>query len=265
MQEIRLPIRHYECDAYGHLNNVSYVRYLEEALLQGDAGRRMLHLVMDYLYPARFGQTVELRMTPDGEDERSLRWACDFRVMGLPDPVAAAMVETIALQSPSEPAQIEIVQQAMDALPLLPAPPPGAYTQRHGVSWQDLDLTRRVSEATMLGFAEDCGMGVIAAHGWPPERMAAEGFAIILRRHDAVFATPACLGEELKIATWVSDVKRISATRHYTIRRVADGMLLARIDTLGVWVDFATGRPIRIPADFARDFAPNVSPAPTRG
>ena len=251
MLEFRFPIRHYECDAYGHLNNVSYVRYLEEALLQGDTGRRMLRLTMDYLRPARFGETVELRITPEGEDDRSVRWACVFHVTGSADPAATASVETIAL--------LEAAQPALDALPPLPAPPPGAYAQRHIVSWQDLDLTRRVSETTLLGFAEDCGMGVIAAHGWPPERMAADGFAIILRRHDAVFATPACLGEEVEIATWVSDVRRISAMRHYTIRRIANGMLLARIDTLGVWVDLATGRPIRVPADFARDFMPNVA------
>jgi acyl-CoA thioesterase FadM len=105
-------------------------------------------------------------------------------------------------------------------------------------------------------------MGVIVAHGWPPERMAAEGFAIILRQHDAAFSIPAQLGEELEIATWVSNVRRVSATRHYTLRRVADGELLARIDTLGVWVDLVAGRPIRIPADFMRDFTPNVSVSP---
>jgi acyl-CoA thioester hydrolase len=130
---------------------------------------------------------------------------------------------------------------------------------RHRVSWQDLDMTQRVSEAAMMGFVENCGMGVIAAHGWPSERMVAAGFAIILRRHAAVFPIPAQLGDDLEIATWVSDVKRISATRHYTIRRVTDAVLLARVDTLGVWVDVASGRPIRIPAEFSNDFAPNVS------
>jgi acyl-CoA thioesterase FadM len=34
--------------------------------------------------------------------------------------------------------------------------------------------------------------------------------------------------------------------------------LLARIDSLGVWIDLATGRPIRIPAEFIADFAPNL-------
>ena len=111
MLEFRFPIRHHECDAYGHLNNVSYVRYLEEALLQGDAGRRMFRLTMDYLRPARFGETVELRMTPESEDDRSVRWACDFHVTGSADRVATASVETIAL--------LEVVQGAMDALPPL--------------------------------------------------------------------------------------------------------------------------------------------------
>ena len=88
--------------------------------------------------------------------------------------------------------------------------------------------------------------------------MAAQAFAIILRRHRIENLASAALDDELEIATWVSDVKRASATRHYTIRRVTDGALLTRVDTLGVWVDLTSGRPIRIPSDFLADFTPNL-------
>jgi len=27
-------VRHYECDAYGHLNNANYIHYMEEAAFQ---------------------------------------------------------------------------------------------------------------------------------------------------------------------------------------------------------------------------------------
>ena len=89
--------------------------------------------------------------------------------------------------------------------------------------------------------------------------MAAEGFAIILRRQRMTLSAPAELDDAVEIATWVSDVKRVTATRHYTITRSSDGVLLARIDTLGVWVDLNTGRPMRIPAGLLADFAPNVA------
>lgn len=32
-------IRHYECDAYGHLNNVNYLRYMQETAFDASAVR----------------------------------------------------------------------------------------------------------------------------------------------------------------------------------------------------------------------------------
>ena len=69
------------------------------------------------------------------------------------------------------------------------------------------------------------------------------------------------LGDELEISTWASGVRRSTATRHYCIRRVSDGAEIARVDTLGVWVDLESGRPIRIPTGFMEDFAPNIVPS----
>jgi acyl-CoA thioester hydrolase len=119
-------------------------------------------------------------------------------------------------------------------------------------------MTRHVADATLLGYVETSSFGVLAAHGWPAARMAVEGFAIILRRHQVEHLEPAALDDELEVATWASGVKRATATRHYTIRRARDGALLTRVDTLGVWVDLATGRPIHIPPVFLADFAPNL-------
>jgi acyl-CoA thioester hydrolase len=101
-------------------------------------------------------------------------------------------------------------------------------------------------------------MQVIAAHGWPVSRMTEAGFAILLRSHQVQYLQPAVLDDEIEVATWASDIKRSTATRHYTIHRVSDGKLLTQVHTLGVWVDLASGRPIRIPKGFMDDFAPNL-------
>ena len=66
------------------------------------------------------------------------------------------------------------------------------------------------------------------------------------------------LDDEIEIATWISDVRRVSAMRHYTITRVRDGVLLARVNSLGVWLNLATGQPARFPAELLADFAPNT-------
>jgi acyl-CoA thioester hydrolase len=277
-------VRQYECDAYGHLNNVNYVRYLGEAGLETGAaggydlahcvatGRRwqMRRLDIEYLLPSRYGDTVEVHVSAPAIEATTVRRAYQFRLAGSGDLVAQACTESVfldnntgervsiptgAIEIPADPVDLP---PPIEDVPPSPSPPPGVFSVRRRVTWGDLDMTRHVGDATLLEYVEVCGFGVIAAHGWPAARMAAQGFAIILRRHQIENLMPAALDGELEIATWASNVKRATATRHYTIRRVCDGALLTRVDTLGVWVDLATGRPIRIPPDFLADFAPNL-------
>ena len=238
-------VRQYECDAYGHLNNVNYVRYLQEALVEADTaagytvarpprrggGGETRRLDIEYLRPARYGDTVELQVADPGGAADFMRRACEFRLAGSGDLVAQATVEAVPVDAVSgQPVALpQTVSNEQPgpaaALPALPPPPPGVFSVRHRVTWGDLDMSRQVGDATLLSYVEMCGFGVIAAHHWPAARMAAQGFAIILRRHQIANLASAALDDELEIATWVSNVQRASATRHYTIRRVADGIL----------------------------------------
>jgi acyl-CoA thioester hydrolase len=267
-------VRQYECDAYGHLNNINYVRYLQEVMIEANAAAgyapagwlaQMRRLDIEYIRPVRHGDTVALQVSPPEVWGGRVRRSCVYRLAGSGDLVAQAAVETegadaVSGERAAAPgAQLESVTSPPPLAPL-PAPPPGVFGLRRCVGWGDLDMTRCVSAATLLEYVAACGFGVIAAFGWPAARMADRGFAIILRRHQIESLAPAALDDELEIATWASGMKRATATRHYTIRRVSDGALLARVDTLGVWVDLSSGRPIRIPADFLADFAANLAP-----
>jgi len=254
-------VRQYECDAYGHLNNINYVRYLQEAIGEATAASGIAavawqtrRLDIEYIRPVRYGDTVELQVSAPDAGAGRMRRSCVYRLTGSSDPVAQAAVEADGVDAVSR----EHIVTPDAHFESIAAPPPGVFSLRRRVGWSDLDMTRRVSDAALLEFVEACSFGVIAAFGWPAARMAAHGFAIILRRHQIESLLPAALDDELEIATWASDVKRVSSTRHYTIRRMPDGALLSRVDTLGVWVDLASGRPIRIPADFLADFAPNL-------
>lgn len=89
--------------------------------------------------------------------------------------------------------------------------------------------------------------------------MIAYNFGIVARRYRIEYLEPAVMGDELEISTYISDVKRVTAVRHNTIRRVSDGTLLARAHVLWAWIDLATGRPRRLPPEFMADFAPNIS------
>jgi acyl-CoA thioester hydrolase len=143
-----------------------------------------------------------------------------------------------------------------------PPPPPGAFTTSRRVSFLDLDAEQHVNNAVYLDYSNAAGFEAIEHFGWPVQRMRAEGFAIWMRRQQIQYHRPARLDDRLEINTWASEVRRSTATRHYLIHRsVAGGEageLLAQVHSLGVWVDLATERPIRIPPRFLADFAPNI-------
>ena len=281
-------VRHYECDGYGHLNNANYLRYAQEAALGAWAARgfslarlaamdrawQSRAIDIEYLRPLMYGEAVEVSVRLIGFDGPAARLAAEFT---MPNPTSDVVARTTAEvvfvdNATGHPAAVpDELARALcgeydrpgplppaEPFPLAPPPPPGLFTIEHRVAWHDLDATGQVNDAAYLVYTEDCGMDVIAAHGWPVTRMTAEGFAIVLRRQQIEFLERAHPEDELEVATWASNVRRVMATRHYTITRKSDGALLTRSHTLGVWVNLGSGRPIRIPDNFLADFAPNM-------
>ncbi len=279
-------VRYHECDAYGHVNNTNYVRYLSETTLDALARAgysiercaaqgliwQPQRLEIEYLRPLRYGERVRVTSRVTGLAGPALSQAYEFLIEDSGEPAARAQTEArLADRATGEsvaappdmlaalcPPELPAKAPGWEPLPAAPPPPPGVFKIRHTVTWPDLGLDRRVDPTRYLDWIEMAGFGVIAAHGWPAPRMANQGFGILMRRHQVAYLSPAALGDELEIATWASEIKRATAMRHYTVTRLADGALLLRCHTLGVWVNLAAGRPIRIPPDFLADFAPNL-------
>jgi acyl-CoA thioester hydrolase len=136
-----------------------------------------------------------------------------------------------------------------------PAPPPGVFHCLRHVNWRDIDGARHVNNTVYPTYLEDCAVELARREGWSMERMIRAGFGIVARNFRIEHKHPALMDD----ATWVSDVKKATAVRHYTVRRMADQMLLARARTLWVCVDLKTGRPIRIPLHFLADLSANIT------
>jgi acyl-CoA thioesterase FadM len=139
----------------------------------------------------------------------------------------------------------------------MPAPPlpDGVFRQIRTVGWRDVDETARVGPATLAAYAEDCGVAVAAAFGWPLERCSAAGFLMVLRRHEVEYGPHPGLGDELEIVTWASDRTRATAVRHYLLASPTG--VVARFRSRYAWLDARSRRPMRIPEAFLADFTPN--------
>jgi len=276
-------VRHYECDAYGHVNNANYLRYMQETAFDAstavgyaparyaDMGRRWLarQTEVEYIRPLRYGDTVQVKTWVESFRRVMVHRRYEFHCNG--ELCATAYTDWAFLDiQTGKPVSIPhemVIAFIPDRQPDIsrrerfspaPSPPPGVFSMRRRVTWQDIGQGQHVNNAVYLSYVNDCGIQVAAAFGWPVERMMAENFAIIVRKHQIEYLQPALLDDELEIATWVSDVKRATAIRHYTMTRVSGGLLIAQAHTLYVWVDIAFQKPIRIPPQFLADFAPNI-------
>jgi acyl-CoA thioester hydrolase len=288
--ECAFPVRFYECDMYGHVNHANYLRYMQEAAFGASAavgydkagydqmGQHWLvrESNIEYLSPLRYGDSVRVRTwVADIRRVRSQRvyelwrvhaageelaaravtdWVFFDSANGRPTTVPAPMINAFL------PDGLPAEAPARERFPDAPPTPPGLFTMRRRVAWTEVDPAGHVNNACYPTYAEDCALQDAAGRGWPITRMINEaGFAIVARRYRIEYLQPALLDDELEVATWIADVKRITAVRHFTIRRTHDQALLARIHSLWAWVDVQTGRPVRIPSHFLADFATNIS------
>ncbi len=284
--ERRFRVRFTECDAYGHVNHANYLRYMQEAAFDASAavgydvdsyermGRLWLARETDitYLRPLVYGDTVIVRTyVADFRRVRSRR-LYEMRVADTDEPVATASTEWVFLDTASQ-RPVSIPQEMVTAFydgeapvaeraepfPEAPPPPPGTFRIQQRVEWRDIDRAKHVNNASYLAYIEECNTQVSIAHGWPLDRMLDMHLGIVARRYRIEYRQPALMGDELEIATYVSDAKRATAVRHYTIHRRRDNALLVRAHVLWVWIDLATGRPRRIPDEFRESFRDNIA------
>lgn len=287
VHERTFRVRHYECDAYGHVNNVNYVRYMQEAAFDASAaagydmaryaalGQHWLvrETEVEYLQPLRYGEAVtvrtwvadfrrvlsrreyELRRAADGERvaRGSTDWVYVDRATSRPASIPPELIQAFF------PEGTPAAAPRRQPLPEPPPAPAGKFVMRRKVLWQDIDTAGHVNNANYLAYVSDCGFEIGTAHGWPAARMVAEGFAVLVRRMRIEYNQPAVLDDELEIATWFYRVRRVTAMRAYTITRPRDGALIARAQGLYAWVSLATGAPCRVPAALLTDFGPNYA------
>ncbi|PID85321.1 MAG: hypothetical protein CSB13_08620 [Chloroflexi bacterium] len=279
-------IRYYECDAYSHVNHVNYVRYMQEAAFDASVaagysmdwynenGRYWIIRETDinYLRPLVYGDTVIIKTWVEDFRRVRSRRAYEFRNADNDEIVATAVTDWVYLDMEAQrPVSVPADMQATffpdgpptdvpprQRFPKAPPPPPKAFKMRRRVEWGDIDPAGHVNNAKYLTFLETAGVNAAEAFGWSMARMAAHGFGIVGRRYHIEYKQQARMGDELEITTYIAGAKRATAVRHYLIKRVCDDSLVAQAYAVWVWVDLATGRPIRIPADFAASFAGHI-------
>lgn len=281
------PVRFYECDAYGHVNNSNYFRYMQEAAFAASAAagypdeeyRRqgVIWLIRDteieYLSPLRYGDTAEVTTWVDDFRRVRSRRIYEIRRKGEQDLLARGSTDWVLLDREnlrpvSVPDQMKLAffpegVPAMDGerqpFPAPPPAPPGAVTIQRQVAWEDVDPAQHVNNAKYFTYLEESGIQAAAQFGYSMYDYLKHGYGTVARKTRIEYKQPAILDDTLEITTYLSDFRSVRATRHFIIRRQADQQLIARAYILWVFVELETGKPVRMPENLKDQLASHIA------
>jgi acyl-CoA thioester hydrolase len=131
---------------------------------------------------------------------------------------------------------------------------PEVYEYPLTVGDEDIDEQRHANNVVYVAWMQAAALAHTAAQGWPSERYLKEGRGWVARSHRIDYLKPAFAGDELLVETWIATLKKVTSQRRYRILRRSDGELLAKAETDWAFIDYATGKPTRIPAEIIRSF-----------
>ena len=117
---------------------------------------------------------------------------------------------------------------------------------------EDIDGQNHVNNTVYLRWVQE----VATAH-WQAitSREAQEGIGWVVLRHEIDYKTPACLGDDLILRTWVGKATRLTFERFTEILRSSDRQLLSSARTLWCPINAQSGRPVRVPAEVREQFS----------
>ena len=117
---------------------------------------------------------------------------------------------------------------------------------------EDIDEQNHVNNTVYLRWVQE----VATAH-WQAIAIsdAQKGIVWVVLRHEIDYKTPACLGDEVVLRTWVGKGTRLTFERFTEIRRSRDGQVLSNARTLWCPINAQTGRPMRVPAQVREQFS----------
>jgi acyl-CoA thioester hydrolase len=116
----------------------------------------------------------------------------------------------------------------------------------------DIDEQNHVNNTVYLRWVQE----VATAHWRAITSLEAqETIGWVVLRHEIDYKTPAALGDQIVLRTWVGKATRLTFERFTEIRRNSDGQLLSKARTLWCPINAQTSRPARVPAEVRAQFS----------
>jgi acyl-CoA thioester hydrolase len=148
----------------------------------------------------------------------------------------------------------------MDSTPTWDLPAP--FTIDVTVGDAHIDMMRHTNNVVYLTWLEDVAWAHSVQLGLGPADYEAHAHGLVVHEHRLRYEAATRFGEQLRLATWITHVDRLTLHRRFQFVRVSDGKTVFRAETHYVCVDIAEGRVRRMPGIFLNTYTPALTPAP---
>ncbi len=104
---------------------------------------------------------------------------------------------------------------------------PEPYENRIWVRYAETDQMGVVYHANYLVYMEEARTRLMAAAGYPYHEFERTGQALVVRKADLRFRSPLFYGDEIRVLTWIEEIRGASVSFRYRIERTGDGTHIA--------------------------------------
>lgn len=130
------------------------------------------------------------------------------------------------------------------------------FTCRFPVRHHELDVFRHVNNVVYVQYMQEAAIQASTHAGFGPDWYRSRGTGWVIRRLTVRYLGQAAYGDEVEIATWLSEMRGVRCAREYDLRRAGDGTRLARARAEWIYLDLNKMTPLRIPPEMIGAFAP---------
>jgi acyl-CoA thioester hydrolase len=131
---------------------------------------------------------------------------------------------------------------------------PRIFTLSLTVPDEAVDAHGHANNLEYLRWMQEAAVQHSAAQGWPPERYMEIGESWFVRSHCIEYLRPAIAGDNVLILTWVAGFESRRSPRRYWCVRSRDQQVLAKAETMWIYVDLESGRAIPVRDELKQDF-----------
>src|ERR1043166_1594803 len=131
-----------------------------------------------------------------------------------------------------------------------------AFSYRFRVRHYELDSFGHLNNAVCVKYMQEAAIRASTDAGYSLAWYADRGAAWVVRRLEIRYYLQVRYGDEIEVATWISECDRSTCTREYNVTRTIDGARVARGRALWVYIDSHKGRPLRLPEEIKIALSP---------